>query len=51
VILVIAGALDLEGFSVEEESLLGVEVSGTHTEGNALGVARCAVCETEMMAV
>jgi hypothetical protein len=43
VILVVAGALNLDGFAVEEESLVGVEVRGAHTKADALGIARLAV--------
>jgi len=43
VILVVAGALDLEGLAVEEESFLCVEVSRAHAEDDPFGIPRCAV--------
>ena len=43
VVLVIAGALDLDRFAVEEEALVRIEDSRAHAKGDALGVARLAV--------
>ena len=43
VILMVAGALNLERLAVEEEALVGVEDGGAHAKADALGIARLAV--------
>ena len=42
-ILVIAGALDLERFAVKKEALVGIEDSRADSERDTLGIARLAV--------
>ena len=39
VILMVAGAFDLDGFAVEEKSLVGIPLDVAHAEGDALRVA------------
>ena len=42
VVLVVAGALDLQGFAVEQESLVGIEDRRAHAKAYPLRVARMA---------
>ena len=39
VVLMVAGALNLERFAVKEESLVGIEANRAHAKADALGVA------------
>ena len=41
-VLVVAGALNLQRFAVEEESLVGIEDRGAHAKADPLGIARLA---------
>jgi hypothetical protein len=50
VVLVVAGALNLERLAVEEESLVGVEDRGAHAKAHPLGVARLPPASTVTIA-
>ena len=41
-VLVVAGALNLDGLAVEEEALFRIEDRSAHAEADALGIARLA---------